>query len=181
VNRRTGEKERQMKKPVIMAVLLAAGAATYTLAFWAEAKIDDKAQIAALEDHLISSIKAKDLDGVMSVYVPDDTLFVFDVIPPREYVGARAYREDWKGVLENFNGPISAEISDLKITSSNGLGFGHSIQHFSGADHSGKNIDWTLRVTDCYKKIKGKWLIVHEHYSVPVDLQTAKADLTSKP
>jgi len=30
-------------------------------------------------------------------------------------------------------------------------------------------------------KIKGKWLIVQEHVSVPVDLATAKADLNSKP
>ena len=38
-----------------------------------------------------------------------------------------------------------------------------------------------MRVTDCYRKIDGKWLITHEHVSVPVDLATAKADLASKP
>ena len=161
--------------------LSAFGAATYLCAIRAEAMIDNQAEITALENHLISSVKAKDLDGVMSVYVPDGSLFVFDVIPPREYVGAPAYREDWKGVLASFNGPIGAELSDLKITSGDNLAFGHSIQHFSGADRSGNQIDWILRVTDCYEKINGKWLIVHEHYSVPVDLQTAKADLTSKP
>jgi hypothetical protein len=32
-----------------------------------------------------------------------------------------------------------------------------------------------------YKKIRGKWLIVHEHVSVPVDLDTGKADLSFKP
>jgi ketosteroid isomerase-like protein len=170
-----------MKKLLLMAALLAFGAAMYALAFRAEAKTDNKAEISALEDHLMSSIRAKDLDGVMSVYVADDSLFVFDVIPPRQYVGANAYREDWKGVLASFKGPITAQITDLSITSNNNLAFGHSVQRFSGSDHNGKNIDWTLRVTDCYRKIKGKWLIVHEHYSVPVDLQTAKADLTSKP
>ncbi len=170
-----------MKKLLIMATLLGFGAATYALAVRVEAKTDDKAEIAALEDHLMSSIRSKDLDGVMSVYVPDESLFVFDVIPPRQYVGSAAYREDWKGVLVSFNGPITAEVSNLKIISGNNLGFSHSIQHFSGTDHSGKKVDWILRVTDCYRKINGKWLIVHEHYSVPVDLQTARADLTSKP
>jgi ketosteroid isomerase-like protein len=38
-----------------------------------------------------------------------------------------------------------------------------------------------IRTTDCLKKIKGKWLIVHEHNSVPVDLATGKGDLLSKP
>ena len=42
-----------------------------------------------------------------------------------------------------------------------------------------KAIDLTVRVTDVY--IKGHWLIVHEHVSVPVDLDTGKPDLSSKP
>jgi hypothetical protein len=35
----------------------------------------------------MGSIKSEDFDGVMSVYVPDDTLFVFDVIPGVRAVG----------------------------------------------------------------------------------------------
>ena len=39
----------------------------------------------------------------------------------------------------------------------------------------------TVRVSDVYRKIGGKWLIVQEHVSVPVDLATAKPDMMSKP
>jgi hypothetical protein len=39
----------------------------------------------------------------------------------------------------------------------------------------------SVRVTDVLRKVNGKWLIVQEHVSVPVDLATAKADLTSRP
>jgi ketosteroid isomerase-like protein len=42
-------------------------------------------------------------------------------------------------------------------------------------------MDMTMRATDVYRKVNGKWLIVHEHYSAPIDLATGKADLTSKP
>ena len=45
----------------------------------------------------------------------------------------------------------------------------------------GNPIDMTLRLTDVLREINGKWLIVHEHVSVPVDVATGKADLTSKP
>jgi len=38
----------------------------------------------------------------------------------------------------------------------------------------------TVRVTDVYKKIDGKWLVVHEHVSVPVDPTTNKPDMDSK-
>ena len=36
-------------------------------------------------------------------------------------------------------------------------------------------------MTDVYKKVKGDWLIVQEHASVPVDFDTGKPDFMSKP
>jgi ketosteroid isomerase-like protein len=45
----------------------------------------------------------------------------------------------------------------------------------------GHPIDRPVRVTDGYRKIAGNWLIALEHVSVPVDLATGKAVLTSKP
>jgi hypothetical protein len=36
-----------------------------------------------------------------------------------------------------------------------------------------------LRVSDVYRKLNGKWLIVKEHVSVPFDLDARKAGLTS--
>jgi ketosteroid isomerase-like protein len=118
---------------------------------------------------------------MMKVYVPDQTLFVYDVIPPRQYVGAAAYRKDWQGFLNDFDGPITIEMTDLDVAADHNLGYGHSIQRVAGTDKKGKKIDLTVRVTDVYKKIRGQWLIVHEHVSVPVDLDTGKPDLSSKP
>jgi hypothetical protein len=57
-------------------------------------KADALADIKALEDRFVAAFKAKDPDAIMKVYVPDQTLFVFDVVPPRQYVGAAAYRKD---------------------------------------------------------------------------------------
>jgi ketosteroid isomerase-like protein len=106
---------------------------------------------------------------------------VFDVVPPRQYVGAKAYRKDWADYLGSFNGALKFEISDLSVMADGTMGFSHSIQHVSGTDTKGQAVDLTVRVTDVYRKIKGNWLIVHEHVSVPVDLDTGKPDLASKP
>jgi ketosteroid isomerase-like protein len=113
--------------------------------------------------------------------VPDESLFVFDVLPPRQYVGAKAYRKDWEEFFAAFPGPLAFDLSDLRITADRRLGFSHSIQHVGLTDKDGKKLDITVRVTDGYRKVNGKWLVVHEHVSVPVDLATAKADITSKP
>jgi uncharacterized protein (TIGR02246 family) len=141
----------------------------------------DEASIRALESRFAAAASAGDVNAIMKVYVPDETLVVFDVIPPRQYVGAEAYRKDWAGFVGLFKGPVKFEISDLSVTVDGKMAFSHSIQHILGTDTNGKTVDLTVRVTDVYRKIKANWLIVHEHVSVPVDLDTGKPDLSSKP
>ena len=150
-------------------------------AFGAPAWADAAADIRALEDRFIAAFKAKDLDAIMKVYAPDRTLVVFDVVPPRQYVGAAAYRKDWQAFLGNFDDPITVELTDLGVAADRNLAYSHSIQHVAGTDKQGKKLDLTVRVTDVYKKAHGRWEIIHEHVSVPVDLATDKPDLASKP
>jgi uncharacterized protein (TIGR02246 family) len=150
-------------------------------AFNAAAKSDDKAQIQALEEQVAAAFAAKDVDKIMSAFAPGEDLFVFDVIPPRQYVGAAAYRKDFEDFFATAAaGPTTNEISDLAITTDGKLAFAHYTSHMVTTDKSGRKTEMVLRTTDCLKKIKGKWLIVHEHNSVPVDLASGKADLMSK-
>ena len=151
------------------------------MAFGTPAPADARADIRALEDRFVAAFKAKDVDAIMKVYAPDQTLVVFDVVPPRQYVGAAAYRKDWQTFLGNFDGPITLELTDLDIGADRNLAYSHSIQHLSGTDKQGKKLDVTVRVTDVYQKVGGRWYIVHEHVSVPVNLNTGKPDLASKP
>jgi hypothetical protein len=65
----------------------------------------------------------------MGSYVPDESLFVFDAIPPRQYVGAKAYRKDLEDFFASFPGPVETfEIADLNVVTNGNLGFSHSIQ-----------------------------------------------------
>jgi ketosteroid isomerase-like protein len=147
----------------------------------AAAAPDDEAAIRALEDRIAAAASAGDVNAIMKSYVPDQSLVVFDVVPPRQYLGADAYRKDWVEFLASFKSPPKFDISDLAITTEGNLGFSHSIQRVRGTDTKGQPLDLTVRVTDGYRKIGGNWLIVLEHVSVPVDLETGKPDLSSKP
>lgn len=151
------------------------------MAVGAPARADTGADIRALEDRFVAAFKAKDVDAIMKAYAPGQTLVVFDVVPPRQYVGAAAYRKDWQNFFGSFDGPITVELTDLDIGADRDLAYSHSIQHVAGTDKQGKKLDLTVRVTDVYKKAHGRWLIIHEHVSVPVDLETGKPDLASKP
>jgi uncharacterized protein (TIGR02246 family) len=168
------------KLRVVIGGLLIAGAVS-AMAAGVETKTKDEAEIRALEQRFAAAFRAKDINAILAVYVPDQSLFVFDVVPPRQYVGANAYRKDWENFFASYPGPADFEITDLDIVTDGNLGFSHSIQHPVLTDKDGKQTDLVVRVTDGYRKIKGKWLIVQEHVSVPVDLATGKADLSSKP
>jgi ketosteroid isomerase-like protein len=169
-----------MKKLMILGAVLGA-IALFVFARQSSAKESNEAEIRAMEAAMIEAYAAKDLDKALAGYLQDETLFVFDAIPPRQYVGIKAWRADNEGFLALFQGPLKAEMSDLSVTANGKLGFGHNIQHFSGTDKNGKPIDMTFRVSDGYKKIDGKWMIAEEHISFPVDIATGKADLSSKP
>jgi ketosteroid isomerase-like protein len=170
-----------MKLCSVAALLICALVVGGVLVGSAGAKDNADAQIRALEDQFTRSINAKDVNAIMALYVPSNELFVFDVIPPRQYVGWDAYKKDWQDFLGSVQGPIKTELSALQITSDGGdLAYSHSIQHVTGTSNN-KPFDLVLRFTHVYRKINGKWLIVHEHASVPVDLDTNKPDLLSKP
>ena len=141
----------------------------------------DEAAIRALENRFIAAFNAGDVDAMMKNYMPGKSLVVFDVVPPRQHLGADAYRQAWVGFFSHFKDTPKIAITDLGITVDGNVGFSHSIQHVTGTDVQGHKVDRTVRVTDGYRKIAGNWLIVLEHISVPVDLKTGQADFTSKP
>ena len=170
-----------MEKLKAVATAVAVVVALSVAAFGTPARADARADIKALEDRFVAAFKAKDADAIMKVYAPGQALVVFDVVPPRQYVGAAAYRKDWETFLGNFDGPITVELTDLDVGADRNLAYSHSIQRVAGTDKQGKKLDLTVRVTDVYKKARGRWLIIHEHVSVPVDLDTGKPDLSSKP
>jgi ketosteroid isomerase-like protein len=131
-------------------------------------KRTDTAEIQALEQRLIEGIKAKDVKQIISCY--SDDLFAYDVVPPRQYVGAAAFQKPWQGFLGMFKGPINVEVNDLMINSDGEIAYSCSVQHITGTTNDAKPFDSTFRITDVYRKRHGKWVIVQEHISLPPDV-----------
>jgi uncharacterized protein (TIGR02246 family) len=169
-----------MRMKEILFVALLAGCVGCGPAPVADTKAQDQADIKALEDRFVAAFKAKDVNAIMACYVPDQSLIVFDAVPPRQYSGAVAYRKDFEDFFAMSPGLADITLSDLDITVGGDVAYGHSIQHATLTDKDGKKTEMIVRVTDGYKKVNGQWLISHEHVSVPVDLATLKPDLNSK-
>jgi len=142
---------------------------------------NDKAEIEALVMKYNDAFNARNVDQIMSCYAPGKGLFVFDAIPPREYASWDAYKRDWEGLLSAYPGPVKNTVSELSITVVGPVAYGRNVQAGTFTRKDGSKLNVTVRVTDVYRKLNGKWLVVQEHVSVPVDLETGKADLLSQP
>ena len=142
---------------------------------------NDVKAIRALYQRFTDAFNRRDVAAIMSLYLPGKNLFVFDVTPPRQHMGWDDYKKDWQDLFAAFPGALHQDLSDLSITSDGKLAFSHYMVggYFTRAD--GSKLAVTVRSTDALRKMNGKWLIVEEHVSVPVDLDTGKADLLSKP
>jgi uncharacterized protein (TIGR02246 family) len=143
------------------------------------AHADAAAEIRAAQESIAAGAEARDLNAIMSNYLHSDKLYVFDVYPPRAYIGWDAFRNDWKNFLEAYKGTITYKMVDMDVDTDGKYGCVHVTEHVAGTDKNGKQADLNIRVTEIYKKINGKWQIIHEHASVPVDIKTGKADLLS--
>ncbi|MGB7264398.1 MAG: nuclear transport factor 2 family protein [Terracidiphilus sp.] len=149
----------------------------------AQAQAKDEQAIRALETKFAMAFVAKDVDAIMKFYAPGDQLLVFDLITPRQYAGWDAYKKDWQDTFALMKDTPEFDTQDLGITTDGKLAWSHSIQHAKWTGTDGAPFEMTVRVTDCYKKIDGKWLIVLEHVSVPIDMTGPKPtpDMMSKP
>lgn len=131
--------------------------------------------------HFLAAANNKDLNSIMSYYAPGDEAVLFDAVPPRQYVGAAAIRKDWENLLSNYPAGLHLDLMDWKSETSGDLGYGHGFVRLTGPAKDGTQQDMTVRLTDIYKRIDGKWVTIHEHVSWPVDPNTSRVDFSSKP
>jgi ketosteroid isomerase-like protein len=86
----------------------------------------------------------------------------------------------WQKLFDAYQDPIEYDVLDRSITVGGDVAFSHSLNRISGTANSRKAERW-LRWTTCYRKINSKWLIVHEHFSVPIDSKSDRALLNLEP
>jgi uncharacterized protein (TIGR02246 family) len=126
-----------------------------------------EAEIRALTEHWVEAVRKKDFDAIMSHYA--DNVAAFDVPPPLQINGSDSVRRNLVNWLNMFEGPAQVHFEDTQIIAGDDVAFLHTLTSVTPEGES--NRSW-VRVTVCYQKIDGKWLVVHEHASLPFNGQT---------
>lgn len=140
----------------------------------------DEAQVFAVVEGINAAFRAKDLDKIMSYYADD--IVAFDMMPPLEFNSKDAYRKAWQMGLDGMSEVGPFEDAHRKIRVSGDLAVMHCLCHMQGTlKKDNQKMDTWSRYTGVFKKTNGKWLIVHEQFSVPIDMESEKAIWTLKP
>ena len=133
-----------------------------------------ESDIRPLNDRLLDAFTKRDIPGLMSLYVQDNSLIVFDdsammLTGPAE---VRAnFAEFFKTVTR-----IRVEIRKFNCAVHGDIALVTYLIPTSWADGTGDH-QQTTRYTQVLIKKNSKWLIQHEHLSVPYDPLTGKAQL----
>jgi ketosteroid isomerase-like protein len=128
----------------------------------------DEAEIFDRVESVAQSIREKDVAAVMTHYTAD--VVAYDVMAALETRGADEYRKNFERWFASMLGPIEYESSGLRISMSESHAFCHCVSHVRGVRSSGDKADYRVRVTACFQKMNGQWLIAHEHVSMPVSI-----------
>lgn len=121
--------------------------------------------IRTLLDTRVEACRAKDIDRLMSLYSPGITYY--DVVLPVQFVGTDAVRGNFLRWFGEYEGPIGLETHDLTITAGGDVAFAHMLHVDSGTRRTGMNDAVWIQSTVCCERRAGRWLITHEHISLP--------------
>lgn len=139
----------------------------------------DEAEIRRQVDMIAQGLQAKDPGGLKNLYATD--IVSFDIEPPLQSVGMEAKLKNWEPVFAFFES-VTYDVRELTLTVGDDVAFGHAFARLSGTLKDGTAMSGTwVRVTYCFRKIDGTWLITHDQVSVPLDIASGKGAVDLEP
>jgi ketosteroid isomerase-like protein len=132
--------------------------------------VTTESTIASLLDDRSRAIHDKDIDRLLAFY-SDDVVY-FDVVPPLQYVGAAALRGRFLDWFARWKGAIGQKIEELHVTASADVAVAHMLIRAGGTLVDGGEVGYWVRSTSSFRLRESRWLITHEHVSLPANLKS---------
>jgi ketosteroid isomerase-like protein len=133
----------------------------------------EESAIRRVIDQMVLAVRAANVEGLIRLCAPE--IATFDLVPPLRHDGLEALRKLWTDALAAFERPLDYEINQLEIIAGTDVAICRSLNRFGGSTKDGREVVHWLCSTIGLRKIDGQWKIVHEHTSVPFDMQSGKA------
>lgn len=134
----------------------------------------------------LEAFVAQDPDRMMSFYVED--IYTYDLMAaPTEaglgmaFDGAEIWRQNWVSFFGMFAEDLVVLIEDLTVYQKGDLATVCGQTRLEGTLVGGPYIDMWVRETNLLRRVDDRWLVVHDHVSVPFDVATGQALTNLRP
>lgn len=134
-------------------------------------------EIRQLIERWVQAVRDRDLDAIAAPYAED--ILAFDAIKELQFKGKAAYRAHWEMCLGYCTGPMVFEVAQLQVHADEQLALAHWLNRCGPGDDESQC--GFMRATVGYRRIDGRWQVIHEHWSAPFDMESQKALFDLKP
>ena len=128
---------------------------------------DDEAAIHHVVESWTAAVRRRDFEGILRNHASD--IVMFDVPPPFQIRGIEAYRKSWDLFFSWSSDPVPFDFTEMSITAGANVAFVVATMRCAEPGPDGKQKPLDFRLTIGLRKIEGRWIITHEHHSVPAE------------
>jgi uncharacterized protein (TIGR02246 family) len=121
----------------------------------------DESDVRAVFERWNQAVRDENIDAILRDHADD--FLMFDVVPPAAWRGLAEYAKTWRMFFANAVKPVAFDFTDVAITAGSDVAFVSAIGHCVTLDEPVE-----FRLTMCLRKREGRWIVTHEHHSVPV-------------
>lgn len=141
--------------------------------------VSAEAAILELQESWLAAVRDKDIEAITAHYASD--IVAFDAISQLQFKGVEAYRKHWEECMAMCQGPMTFELHEVSISADEHVAFCHALVNCGGTNDKGEMESGWTRMSAGYRRIDGRWLVVHEHFSAPFDMASGKAMFDLEP
>lgn len=125
----------------------------------------DEADIRRLIHAWSTALEAKDVAALLADYAPHAVLY--EACPPYKTEGVDNIRQVWEHCLPYFPEQFTSEHRDVVIHVAGDVALMHGVHHIipTPPDHPCGQT-W-MRVTIGFRRLQGRWQVIHGHVSLP--------------
>jgi ketosteroid isomerase-like protein len=130
-----------------------------------ETSRNDEQQIRDIIERWVKAVHERNYDGILASHSAN--ILMFDVPLPFESKGIEAYRKTWDLFFSCQRERIVFDILRMDVVAGNDVAFVAAVMNCDETLKDGNRVEFKFRLTVGLRKVEGKWIVLHEHHSVP--------------
>lgn len=131
-----------------------------------------KQELRDLIEERVAAVARRDAEALAAQQAGD--VLAFNVLPPLRLQGADKVASQTEAWFDGYARGPGYEVRDLYIDADGDLGYCAFLYHVTGRLQSDEEVSMWVRATLVCRKRDGRWVVVHDHESIPWDPETGQ-------